>query len=81
MKYSIECNNPLEIQLKFPLLSEFASCKYIENKSAELRIESGLLILTVISYLIPKRQDLVKVIEDFFIAYLKFFNTTSSIIQ
>lgn len=80
MKYSIECNNPQEIQQKFPLLSEFASCKYIKKKSAELRIESGLLILTVISYLIPKRQDLVKVIEDFFTTYLKFFSTTTSIL-
>jgi len=78
MKYSIDCNGASEIPQTYPLLIEFQNCKFLEKKTAEQRIETGLLILTVISYLMPKRQDLVKVIEDFLIQYLKFLTTTQS---
>lgn len=76
MKYSIDCSSPNEIQQRYPLLAEFQNCKFLEKKSSEIRIETGLLILTVVSYLIPKRKDLLNTIEDFLIQYYKFFTST-----
>ena len=78
MKYSINCNGPNEIPTKYPLLLEFQNCRFLEKRTSEQKIEAGLLILTVISYLMPKRQDLVKVVEDFLILELKFLTTTQS---
>ena len=78
MKYSIDCDGPNEIQAKYSILSEFQNCRFLEKKSAEIRLETSLLILTVVSYLMPKRKDLIKLIEDFLIEYLKFLTSNQS---
>lgn len=78
MKYSIESNVASDIPQKYPVLTEFASCRFIERKSAEIRVETCLLILTLISYHMPKRKDLIKGIEDFLTIYVNFFMNNQS---
>ena len=78
MKYSIDCSGPNEIPTRYPLLTDLQTCRFIDKKSPESRIETCIMILTVVSYLMPKRKDLIKVIEDFLLQYLKFLTTTQS---
>ena len=59
INYSLVSDNAAEIPTKFPVLSEFQNAIFITKTSATLRVETCLVVLSVLSYLIPRRSDLM----------------------
>lgn len=66
MKYSITCDNLEKIQ-EFPYLIPFHQSNILNPKftPAEIRTETCFIGLCIMSYLIPKRVDIVREIETF----------------
>ena len=59
INYSLVSDNVIEIPTKFPVLSEFQKAIFITKTSATIRVETCLVIISVLSYLIPRRSDLM----------------------
>lgn len=59
LEYTFESNNPDHIKEKFPLLSEYKDSLIITKTTPESRVETCLLVLSVLSYSLPKRGDLL----------------------
>ena len=57
--YSLLSDNPAEIPTKFSVLSEFQNSIFLTKTSATIRVETCLVVLSVLSYLLPRRSDLM----------------------
>jgi hypothetical protein len=68
MKYSIVCDNLEKVQ-EFPFLVPFQFSNFLNPAltNAEIRTETCLMGLCIMSYLIPKRADIIKEIEAFIV--------------
>lgn len=59
MDYSFASNSPADIPENFKLLNEYKDCVLLSKTSAETRVETCLLVLSILSYTLPKRADLM----------------------
>jgi hypothetical protein len=67
MQFSLTCDDVLQIATKFPELQPLVGHPFLDKTvtSAELRTETCFMALSVMSYLLPKRHDLVRLLEIF----------------
>lgn len=63
IRYSIESNNVNDIPAKYFYLKNITNCRIIAKVEKEVRIETSLLIFCILSYIIIKRNDIIKLIE------------------
>ena len=59
MNYSLEVNDASQIQNKYPVLASISKSIFLNESSAESRIESSFVILSILSYSIAKRKDIL----------------------
>lgn len=70
---SIEFEDINDIDAKYPQLINFKQTVFFARTPRHIRIETSLLSLSILSYLTPKRPDIVKMIENLFITHSAFF--------
>ncbi|EGR28514.1 hypothetical protein IMG5_173700 [Ichthyophthirius multifiliis] len=73
MSASISCENLESMDSQFPSLSIFKSTVFLSKCPREKRIETCLIGLSVLSYLTPKRLDIVAQIELLIKNQINFF--------
>ena len=81
LKYSIESNNPIDFSTHYVALKEISDCKFLKSYTSETRVETSFLILTILSYLMPKRRDLIKTLQDILIVNTKYFMDACDLIK
>ena len=59
INYSLRSNKPEDLSTKFLQLQRYANCSFLISTPQEIRVESCLVIFSVLSYVIPKRQDIL----------------------
>ncbi|CAD8125119.1 unnamed protein product [Paramecium sonneborni] len=74
--------NKQQQQVVFTDIQKINNKKIFQEFTSVDRIESSLMILTIISYLIQKRQDIISMMEQLLQSNMQFFtNTTEQIIK
>mmetsp|Transcript_26388 Transcript_26388/g.23311 ORF Transcript_26388/g.23311 Transcript_26388/m.23311 type:complete len:125 (+) Transcript_26388:1427-1801(+) len=82
IEYSLLYDKIEEIQAKYEVLVDHAKSNFISSTHAEIRVESCLLVLSVMSYAISRRSDLMIMLEKLFIEYQEYFlEKSNSIIK
>ena len=59
ISYSIESNNLNEINLKYKHLMTYNNWEFLVSTSPEIRIDTCLVILSILNYSISKRKDIM----------------------
>ncbi len=82
IKYAVAGGNP-EILPNFPMLSQFRNASVFLLKSPpELIIETSIVVMTDISYLTPKRKDIIMMFESVLVEnYAALFEGASILIK
>jgi hypothetical protein len=73
INYSLVSDNPQEIPNKFQVLAEFANSNFLTKTPANIRTETCLIVISVLSYLIPRRNDLMTLLEQTLMTYHEYF--------
>jgi len=76
LDYSISSNNASEIEEKFKLLLEYKDSVIVARTPAVSRVETCLLVLSILSFSLPRRPDLMMLLETTLLGYAKFFYET-----
>jgi hypothetical protein len=63
IQYSIKSDNLEDLDTKYPVLKEFSQSVFMHTP-AEIRVETCLLVISILSYLLPKRADLIITLEQ-----------------
>lgn len=79
LDYAIKGAKP-ETAKDYIALVEFQNSVFIAKTRDEIIVETSVLVLTVLSYLIPKREDLLKVLDETMCSHLESLYATPSII-
>lgn len=56
--------NDKDSAVKYLVLSEFFKGRFLKNNNPEIIIETCLLAITIVSYLVPKRIDLINALNQ-----------------
>jgi len=71
--FSLASDNVPEIPQKYPRLKDYQNSSILANTSSETRVETCILVLSVISYQMDTRDDLLRPIERMFAGYHEYF--------
>jgi len=73
IEYSLLSNNIDDIPEKFPVLNEYKNIPFLTHTDARTRVDTSLIILTTLCYVICKRPDIIEEIEALLANYKEYF--------
>ncbi len=56
--FSLASDNLQEIPTKYPRLKDYANYQIVSNTSSEIRVETCVLVLSIVSYQMASREEL-----------------------
>lgn len=67
IRFSFESNDINEIPTKYNYLKNITNCRILTKVDRDTRIETSLLILSILHLIIIKRPDIIKLVEKMLI--------------